>query len=361
VQFHDGTPLTPLATATALSKTGVPGCEFRQGGNLIQIECDSPQTNLPALLAQPRYLIYSTTSAGEAVGTGPFRLEARNNDRFTLKSNDDYWGGRPYLDGIELATNRSARDQMSDLSLDRADVIELPVDQLRRAQQDRMRTDSSRPADTVYLMVNSSKPELRDIRLRQAISLTIDRSAIHNVIFQRQGELAGGLLPNWMTGYAFLFPTAQDLTRARQLRSEVGNVPAVTIAYNATDPVERLIAERIALNVRDIGISMQAVAGSVSSDLKLKYVSIPSSDPATALTGLAGQSIMPPVNSPTLESLYLNERAALQTYVAMPIVHLPRIVAMKDRVHNWTTSPIGSWRLNDVWVSTRSSNREGRP
>jgi ABC-type transport system substrate-binding protein len=288
-------------------------------------------------------------------------LEARNNDRFTLKSNDDYWGGRPYLDGIELATNRSARDQMSDLSLDRADVIELPVDQLRRAQQDRMRTDSSRPADTVYLMVNSSKPELRDIRLRQAISLTIDRSAIHNVIFQRQGELAGGLLPNWMTGYAFLFPTAQDLTRARQLRSEVGNVPAVTIAYNATDPVERLIAERIALNVRDIGISMQAVAGSGSWDLKLKYVSIPSSDPATALTGLAGQSIMPPVNSPTLESLYLNERAALQTYVAMPIVHLPRIVAMKDRVHNWTTSPIGSWRLNDVWVSTRSSNREGRP
>ena len=152
--------------------------------------------------------------------------------------------------------------------------------------------------------MNSTKPELRDIRLRQALSLAIDRSAIHNVIFQRQGEVAGGLLPNWMTGYAFLFPAAQDIARARQLRIEVGNIPSITIAYDIADPLERLIAERIALNVRDIGINMQAVAGNgASSDLRLIRLALASVDPATALNGIVEQvNILPAANSPSLES-----------------------------------------------------------
>jgi peptide/nickel transport system substrate-binding protein len=363
IQFHDGSPLTALAAATALSKIIDPGCKLRQGGNLVEFACDSPWPDLPAMLAQPHYLIFSTTANGDAVGTGPFRLDQRDSGRFFLKANDDYWAGRPYLDAIELVTDRNPRDQMTDFALDRADVIQLLSDQLRRAQQDHVRTDVSRPVQTVYLIVNSTKPELRDIRLRQAISLAIDRSAIHNVIFQRQGESAGGLLPNWMTGYAFLFPTAQDLPRARQLRSDIGNIPPIAIAYDISDPLERLIAERIALNVRDIGLNMQAVAGNAgSSDLMLKRVSLPSSDPATALNGIVEQlGIMPPANSPTLESLYNNERAAVLTYSAIPLVHLPKITAMKDRVHNWTSSPIGNWRLDDVWVTPRLITREGRP
>lgn len=362
VQFHDGTPLTALAVANALAKTTIPGCKLRQGGNLVQVECDSAHPNLPALLAQSHYLIFSPTAAGDAVGTGPFRMEKRDSGHFTLKANDDYWAGRPYLDSIELTTGRNPRDQWADFTLDRADVVELPPDQLRRAQQDRTRIDLSRPAKTVYLVISSSKPELRDIRLRQAIALAIDRSAIHNVIFQRQGEVAGGLLPNWMTGYAFLFPAVQDLARARQLRVEVGNIPALTLAYDVADPMERLIAERIALNVRDIGINTQTVAGSSSSDLRLKHVALTSSDAATALNGVVETlDIMPPANSPTLESLYSNERAAVQTYTAMPLVHLPKIAAMKDRVRNWTSSPTGNWRLEDVWVTPRLITREGRP
>jgi ABC-type transport system substrate-binding protein len=362
VQFHDGTPLTPLAAAGALSKSAIPGCRLRQGGNLVQFECDTAQPNLPAVVAQPRYMVFSVAANGDAVGTGPFRVEKRDSDRFFLKANDDYREGRPYLDAIEVVSGRSPRDQAADFAFDRADIIELSADQFRRAQQDRIRTDVSRPAETVYLAVSSSKPELHDIRLRQAISLAIDRSAIHNVIFQRQGEVAGGLLPNWMTGYAFLFPAAQDLQHARQLRTEIGNIPPITIGYNIGDPSERLMAERIALNLRDIGINMQTSAGNGPADMKLKRMPLASSDPATALNGVVeALGIMPRANSPTLESLYTNERAALGTYAAMPLVHLPKIAGMKDRVRNWTTSAIGAWQLDDVWVTPRTITREGRP
>jgi ABC-type transport system substrate-binding protein len=215
----------------------------------------------------------------------------------------------------------------------------------------------------VYLVINSTKPELRDIRLRQAISLAVDRSAIHNVIFQRQGEVAGGLLPNWLTGYSFLFSTTPDLARAKQLRSEAGQVPAITVAYDISDPLERLIAERVALNAREAGITMQAIASNgTPADIRLRRVTVGSADPSVALNGIIEElGIMPPPSSPTLDALYTYERAAVQTFMAIPLVHLPKIAAMKDRVRNWTSSPLGEWSAENLWTTPRTAVREGRP
>jgi ABC-type transport system substrate-binding protein len=252
---------------------------------------------------------------------------------------------------------------MSDLALDRADIIEVSSEQWRRAQQDRLRLDISQPALTMYLVINSSKPELRDIRLRQAISWSIDRAAIHNVIYQRQGEIAGGLLPNWLTGYAFLFSSGPDLARAKQLVAEFGRVPQLTIGYDADDPQQRLIAERIALNVREAGIGMQAVASSgAGADIRLREIAINTSDAVAALDEvLTTLDLAPAAKSAALDALYGNERAALQTYMAIPLVHLPKVTALKDRIHNWTSSPAGEWELGGIWVTPRSINREGRP
>lgn len=360
VQYHDGPPVTPLSVAKSLAQMAIPGCKLLTASNGVIVDCEAAQSNLPAMLAQPHYAIASTSSDGQAVGTGPFRIDKREPGHFSLKANDDYWGGRPYLDAMELSTARITRDQMTDFTLDRADVIEVGSEQLRRAQQERIRVEISRPSETVLLIVNSAKPELRDVRLRQAISLAIDRASIQNVIFQRQGEVAGSLLPNWLTGYAFLFSAAQDIARARQLRMDVGQVPPIAIGYDPGDPVERLIAERVALNVRDIGLTMNAVATSgASSDIRIERSALTSLDPAVALNGVATKfEIMPPTNSASVGSLYTNERAAVQMYTAIPLVHLPRMTALKERIRNWNNSPMGDWRFSDVWLAPR---REGHP
>ena len=44
-----------------------------------------------------------------------------------------------------------------------------------------------------------------------ALALAGDRSASHAVLFQRQGEISGALLPQWLSGYAFLFSAGQRL------------------------------------------------------------------------------------------------------------------------------------------------------
>lgn len=361
VTFHDGTPLNPSPVVETLSKISNQPWRVRPGNNSVIFESDSALPNLPAMLSLPQFAISAMSSTGEAVGTGPFQIDRRNGPSFTLKANDDYWGGRPFIDALELLTSRAPRDQQNDFSFDRADVIGLAPEQLRRAQQDRLRLGVSRPAETLFVVISSAKAELRDVRVRQAISLAIDREAIHSVIFQHQGETASGLLPNWLSGYEFLFESSQDLTRARQLRMEVGQTPAISIGYDPGDPTERVIAERIALNAHDIGLNMQAVAGN-SGDLRIRSVTLPSLDPAAALSGSLDRLGLPSASiMSTTESLYASERAALQTYEAIPLVHLPRVTMLKDRVRDWSASPAGEWQLDRVWLAARNARVEVHP
>ena len=90
----------------------------------------------------------------------------------------------------------------------------------------------------------------------QALALAIDRAPIVNVLAQRRAEAAFGLLPQWLSGYAFLFLAAPDVTRAKQLISQLRATP-LTLSYPANDGFARSVAERVALNARDAGIILQ--------------------------------------------------------------------------------------------------------
>jgi len=348
VLFHDG----QICDLSRLQQffSGQPGipARVRATGDRLIFESDSPQLNLPALLSLPRYAISEiTTDGAAAVGTGPFRLDHRSGPVFSLVANDHYWGGRPYLDSIELMTSRDLRDQMNDFLLDRAAVVEVAPEQLRRAQQDRLRLSISRPSETIFLLADPSRSGLNDARLRQAIALAIDRAAIHNVIFQHQGDVAYGLLPNWITGYEFLFSSTTDLTLARQLLAGLRSPVTITVGYDPRDTTGRLIAERIALNTRDIGLPMQSVAG--GGDIRLRHIELSSANAMAALNNVFDQlGIAVPATS---QSTYQSEHEALATYLGIPLVHLPRITALKDPLRDWKASPDGRWHFGDVWLT----------
>ncbi len=107
--------------------------------------------------------------------------------------------------------------QANAVAFRQADVVELPASQVRRAAQRGVRTVSSDPVELLALQFDPTRPAVHDARVRQAISLAIDRASIADVILQRQGAVAGSLLPNWISGYAHLFPVSFDLPRAKAL------------------------------------------------------------------------------------------------------------------------------------------------
>ena len=66
----------------------------------------------------------------------------------------------------------------------------------------------------------------------------------------------------------FFFPPPVDLQRARQARERFAQAPAWTLGYDASDPLARVIAERIALNARDAGLTLQTTA-TATADMRL--------------------------------------------------------------------------------------------
>jgi hypothetical protein len=56
-------------------------------------------------------------------------------------------------------------------------------------------------------------------RLREALASSLDRGTIAGVLLQKQAEPATALLPQWLSGYAFLFAVDTNLDRAMEMRA----------------------------------------------------------------------------------------------------------------------------------------------
>ncbi|MEO8596202.1 MAG: ABC transporter substrate-binding protein [Candidatus Solibacter sp.] len=252
-------------------------------------------------------------------------------------------GGRPFLNTVEIQLGRTLRDQASDLDLGKADVVESGPNDVRRPVAGR-KTWSSLPVRVLALVCS---PRLEDPRIREALALAVDRAAIHRVLLQRQGEVSGALLPQWLSGYAFLFPAAADLGRARQL-----SPGARPITLGVADPAARPIAERIAVDARAAGLAVSVTAQPETADVVLLELRIASPEPAKALTQLAAALNTPaPARIDSPEQAYAAERALLDTFRVIPLAHLPDVYGVAPRVQGGPgITPSGEWRFENLWL-----------
>jgi len=353
VRFHDGTPLTAelaAASLTADCQAACPWTTVRAVGPAVVFTTDEPQPDLPEQLARAQFLISRATAAGAPDGTGPFAATPTGNDPSTaiFAANDDYWNGRPFLDAVEVRSRRSIRDQWLDLSVGAADLVEVPSGLLRTAQQQHLKTIASSPVDLIALQISPTGP-LADEKLRQAIALGVDRAALFNVIFQKQGEVAASLLPSYQTGYAFLFPAERNIERAAELRG--GANPQITLASEDSGAELQLTAERIAINLREAGFRVQVVSSAAAShaDVVLRRLHLESPGPRAALTEfLENSASTVAVETSDPENLYRAERDVLAQSTLVPLLYLPRSYAVGERVRDLRLAPDGNPILPNV-------------
>jgi hypothetical protein len=276
---HDGSPLTANVAAEAL-RAAAPGWTVTANNWTLTVVTERPVASLFAV-ADPLFRC------------GAFELV--DGAKPTLKAFDLYWDRRPYIDAIETVANAQE-----------ADVAELPLAGARRPRTDTHRLWSTLPVETIVVETPNSV-------LREALSLAIDRQSIVKVLFQGRGEAAGGLLPQWASGYAFLFKTQQDLARARSLLKTAG---PLILGYAAGDPLARQLADRVAVNARDAGLVLQPKPGRVG-ELYLRRE--------------------PMQNYPSYEA----ERSAIEERKLVPVVHAPRLFAIHSRVRGWESAHDG--------------------
>ena len=334
-RFHDGSLVTSASVVTALSaacSASCPWTEIHAVGASVIFTGDSPMPSLPALLAGDEFLI--AADVGGNIGTGPFQLNGFNNAVLTLTANESCWQGRPFVDAVEIHVHRSIRDQWLDLSVGRADLVEVPAEQLRQAREQRLTVLQSPPSTLLALSVSSSGA-LGNPDLRWAIALAVDRGALSNVIFQKQGEVTASLLPSSLTGYSFLFSTERDLNKSREKHGGL-TPPPLTLSAEGGSAMQ-LAAQRIALNLRDAGFNVQVVSenGARPADIALRRLRVASNQPQAALEAmLRGAGSQAPVLDQTPAGLYKIERDFLENHTLIPLLYLPCAYAIGGRVRD---------------------------
>jgi peptide/nickel transport system substrate-binding protein len=381
VKFSDGSPLTSKEVAAALQSLLPSGLLTTATESSVTVRSAHPVPDLLEQLASGRYFIFRAQTDNTLLGTGPFVLEDASTKSLSelnpsvvhpvhvkFRANEEAWSGRPFLDVIEITLGNPPLRQILDLQVSRADIVDIPPDLVRKARQDNLRVWSSPPTTLLALRFDPAQSAAADPHLREALDLTLDRNTMANVLLQREALPASALLPQWLSGYAFLFGTSMNLDRAKQIRSALpanvaGGADPLRLRVDSTGDLIKLLGERVAVNARQSNISIQLVSHAASSStsnapvagLHLFAWHYDLLSPRTALLDLAhylhadvSVESLPDTLDP--EKLYNEERRLLEEREVLPLLLLPDYVAIAPAVRNWSVAPSGEWRLADVWL-----------
>lgn len=184
------------------------------------------------------------------VGNGPFRLvEWSPNQRIQVVKSETYWDRDSVaLNGITFFPVQDRQTENRMLETGQLHITNgMPFnlrDRYRQNGDPRMREDPM--FATGYIGVNTLNEGLTDARVREALSLVIDRQTlIENVT--KNGAPAEGFVPPYIGGYAAPKNVGYDPERARQLLVEAGHpngdgLPEFEIIIANAD-TSRVIAE----------------------------------------------------------------------------------------------------------------------
>ncbi|MFD2236907.1 ABC transporter substrate-binding protein [Aureimonas populi] len=215
-----------------------------------------------------------------SVGTGPYKLvEFTRGAQLVLSRNDDYWGEAPHWERVVLRPITSAGPRVAALLSGDVDLIESPpIQDLPRLEQAGFNVVDTLSNRVIYLapFQEDEAPSLTgtdganpmtDPRVRQAMSLAINREAIVERIMNGYAEPAGELLPPPMFGTSGRAVDPYDPARAQELLAEAGWPDGFGVVLGT--PNDRYIndeqvAQAVAQMLTRIGIRTQVDATTAS-------------------------------------------------------------------------------------------------
>ena len=303
VRFHDGTklhvddiafsfarlpnvPNSPGSFAAAVrTVTGVKVIDDRT----VQITTSEPtpflDTELTAVLILSRIIHRDATTADfnsgrAAIGTGAYRHVAyEQGTRFQAVRNPDFWGDRPDWDEVEMRFIPSPATRVAALLSGDVDLIDgVPTQDVARLEADpRTAIFGTASNGTAYLFPDTvretapfvtdkqGKPlvpnPLRDVRVRRALSLAINRQAIVDRLLAGQGAPAEQFAPPIAIGRApDLQPIPYDVAKARALLAEAGVPDGFRMTIHGPTgwfPGDAEVLQAIAQGFSRIGVETQ--------------------------------------------------------------------------------------------------------
>jgi len=184
------------------------------------------------------------TRVENLVGNGPFRLvDWQLNRRIKVEKSDTYWDrDRVALNGIVFypTENLSSEERMFRVGqLHYTQTVPLDKIPVYRAMADSPYVNAPY-LGTYFYLLNTHEPPLDDVRVRQSLSMAIDRERLNNTVLHGTNLPAWSITPPGTLGYEPPQVFGYDVARARQLLAEAGypdgkGWPGLELTYNTSE------------------------------------------------------------------------------------------------------------------------------
>jgi peptide/nickel transport system substrate-binding protein len=292
VTFHNGQKLTPQDVVFSVQRITDPKFGSPQlgqfskitkaelaGPNAVKLTTDGAY---PALLAQlvklsivPKSVVESVGKDAfnlKPVGSGPYMFESwQRGVQVVLTRNDKYWGTKGPFASVSFRAVPDAATRVANLQAGAADLaVTINSDQAAQIKSSGKAKVVAGPTERVgYLRLNPTRPPLDNLKIRQAISLAIDRSGIVDGILGGYDKQVTQMLTPAHVGFVpNMAVAAYDLKKAQALVKEVG-APGQAEIELATSPVfDQRIVQAIQQMLVEAGLNVKINMSDMANYLK---------------------------------------------------------------------------------------------
>lgn len=163
-----------------------------------------------------------------SAGTGPYKFKAWTRGvSVDLDANPDYWGGAPKIAGVSFLVIPNGDTALAQYDAGELDFVDVPESMFRRVLKDDGYKDQLIEvprAQVRFLGMNQALyPPFKDQRVREALSLAIDRNAMIKGLYGGAAFPANGFVTPGVPGYQQGLPDMQyDPEKAKALLADAG-------------------------------------------------------------------------------------------------------------------------------------------
>ncbi len=284
VKFHNGDPLSSADVKFSIERAmnpNVKGSLVRtvfttverieaSDAQTLNLHTQQPDPLLPARLGfyggqimPKRYFEAVDGDAFNAkpIGSGPVKfVEWIKDERVVLDANRDYWGGKIDANRVIFRPIPETVPRIAALLRGEVDIItKIPPDDVERvAKNATTKVEGVLYGGLYVLGVNSKIPPLDNPKVKQALSLAIDREAIVKELWRGQGIVPSGPIAKGDNHFdESLPPLKYDPNLAKQ-RLKEGGYKGEEIVIETTSGLlsnDQAMSEAIGAMWRDVGVN----------------------------------------------------------------------------------------------------------
>lgn len=311
VKFTDGTAFDSAAVKANLehfTKANGPLAGTARGVQSVDtpdastavVNLSEPDPGLPYSLANAAGYMASPKAVGSEgiktvpVGSGPYTLDVASTvagSKITYVRNADYWGDKLPYDKVEfqVLTDETARlNALKSGQID-AGVLNRAATAVEAEGAGLLHTPFEVNWEGLFFFDRDGKklPELADVRVREALTLAVDREALLEAVVLGKGELTSQTFRPGTAGYD---PALDDKytynpDRARELLKEAG-AENLTFTLPITTVFDPSIYDSIIQNWQDIGVTVnrhqwgpgQAIPSMLRAEFPISYMALSQRD-----------------------------------------------------------------------------------